>query len=116
MTSLPDISVLAFVVTLAFGSAGAWLTGRAFARVWRPWWVAALWMVPLAGAVRFFQVALFRGTWAAAGDAAVVLAVLVLAAAAGHRRTRARQMTSRYGWLYRPAGPLGWRSRPGGEG
>lgn len=116
MMPFPDISITAFVVTLALGAVGAWLTGRAFARVWRPWWVAALWVVPLAGAVRFFQVALFRGTWAAGEAAAVVLVVLVLAAAAGHRRTRAVQMVSRYGWLYRPAGLLGWRFRPGGEG
>lgn len=116
MTAIPDIPVIAFVVTLALGSLGAWLTGCAFARVWRPWWIAALWMLPLAGAVRFCQIALFRGTWAAAGDAVVVLAVLVVAASAGHRRTRARQMAGRYGWLYRSAGPFGWRTRPGGEG
>jgi hypothetical protein len=106
---MPDIVPLAFAVTLVIGSVGAWLTGRAMARVWRPWWAAVLWMLPLAAAVRFFQAALFGGHMLAPEDAAVVLATLALVSALGHRRTRARQMASRYGWLYGAAGPLSWR-------
>jgi hypothetical protein len=110
MGALPDINIAAFAVTLAIGSAGAWMTGRAIARVWRPWWIAALWMVPLTVAVRFFQATLFGGILLAPADAAAVLVVLALVAAAGHRHTRARQMVSRYGWLYRRAWPLRWRA------
>jgi hypothetical protein len=98
------------VLTLIVGGAGAWLTGRAIAHTWRPWWIAALWMGPLAAAVRFLQAALFNGRPTAPLEAIVALVVLMLIAAAGHRRTRARQMSSRYDWLFAAAGPLSWRA------
>jgi hypothetical protein len=45
--------------------------------------------------------------------------VIVIGALAslGYRFTRAGQMATQYGWLYRRAGPLSWRRRlPDGDG
>jgi hypothetical protein len=106
------------VVTVVLGGAGAWLTGRAMASVWRPAWLAALAMLPLAAAVRFIHFALFQGPLLAADRYLLDLVILVAVALAGHRRTRARRMCETYPWLYRPAGPFGWRHRepPGRAG
>jgi hypothetical protein len=116
MTALTDTNPAAFVIVVVLlGGAGAWLAARAVAGAWRPWWRAALWMVPLTAAVRFIQFALFQGTLLAGNYYLIDLAILVVIALFAHRRTRTRQMLARYGWLYRPAGPLGWRAASAGE-
>src|SRR5690606_14948282 len=56
-------SVWIFIlVTVLLGGGAALLTGRAIARTWQPFRIAALYMLPLAAAVRFFHYALFGGT------------------------------------------------------
>jgi hypothetical protein len=111
MGAFTDTSLAAFLIlVVAIGGAGATLTARAVARAWRPWWRAALWMVPLAAAVRFVQFALFSGGLLALRFYLIDLAILLVIAVLAHRLTRVRQMVERYGWLYRPAGPLGWRA------
>jgi hypothetical protein len=110
MGAFTDTGLAAFlIIVVLIGGAGGTLTARAVARAWRPWWRAALWMVPLAAAVRFVQFALFQGDLAAVRFYLVDLAILLVVALIAHRRTRTRQMLTRYGWLYRPAGALGWR-------
>ena len=100
------------LVTVAMGGWAGWMTARAIARGWRPYWQCLPALLIVAAAVRFIHFALFQGTLLSAHyylvDAAVVLAV----GSAGFRATRAAQMTTQYRWLYERTGPFTWRSRP----
>ena len=49
------------LVTIILGGGAAFLSGRAIAGTWRPWWQVAAYMLVLGGAVRFFHMALFEG-------------------------------------------------------
>jgi hypothetical protein len=109
-----EISLGEFVfVTLILGGGAAWLAGRSLARSWEPAWKAALWMLPLAAAVRFIHFALFSGSLLTLHYYLVDLAILVALALAGHRATLTGQMVRQYEWLYQRAGPFGWRAREG---
>lgn len=90
------------LVTLVLGGAGAWLSGRAIALTWRPWWMAALAMLLLGAAVRFVHFALFDGTLVSPYFYAVDGAILIVIALAGFRATRRRQMARQYGFLVEP--------------
>ncbi len=96
------------LLTVILGGGAAFLTGRAVAGTWRPWWQVAAYMLVLGAAVRFFHMALFAGELLSLplylGDAAICL----LFGFWGYRATRARQMAQQYGWLYQRAGFLGW--------
>jgi hypothetical protein len=108
-----ETSPLEFViVTGVIGGGAAGLAGRAVANAWRPWWVAALWMLPLATGVRFLHFALFQATLLSPRFYLLDLAVLLVLALAGHRWARRRQITTRYAWLFCTASPFGWRPRP----
>ena len=54
------------LVTVVLGGGAAWLSGRAIAATWRPWWQVPLYMLILGAAVRFFHFALFDGPFAVA--------------------------------------------------
>jgi hypothetical protein len=97
------------LVTVAMGGAAAYVSGMAIARTWRPFWHVPVYMLGLAAVVRFCHYALFQEPLLSPASYAVDLAVLLGAAALGHRIVRVRQMTQQYAWLYRRAGPLGWR-------
>jgi len=104
---------LFLLVTCVMGGWAAWMTGRAMALTWRPYWTNILFLLLLAAAVRFIHYALFQGTLLSLRyylvDAAVILAV----GSAGFRFTRARQMTRQYRWLYERTGPFTWRAKSG---
>ena len=100
------------VVTVVMMGGAAWMTGRAIANTWRPFWQ----VFPYAGLLgctdRFID-------WALAGaellswtgfliDTAFLTAVTV----AAFRATQARKMVAQYPWLYAPAGPFGWKRKP----
>ena len=102
------------LLTVILGGGAAFLTGRAIAGTWRPWWqVAAL----HAGAGRARS---GSSTWRCSAatllyppDYVVDTAICLVFGFWGYRATRARQMAQQYGWLYRRAGLLGWaRQRP----
>ncbi|HEY8567201.1 MAG TPA: hypothetical protein VIL65_17010 [Beijerinckiaceae bacterium] len=99
------------LITVLMGGWAAWMTGRAMAITWKPFWQLLLYLLLLAGAVRFIHYALFQGTLVSLHyylvDAAVVLAIGIV----GFRATRARQMTTQYRWLYERTGPLSWREK-----
>ncbi|MYZ48086.1 DUF6867 family protein [Propylenella binzhouense] len=108
MTAIWEVSISEFVfVTIVLGCGAAWLTGRATARVWAPWWQLAVYVVLLGIATRFIHFSLFNGTFflplAGFGTGVyyflVDLVFLGMAAAAGRQVTRARQMASQYGFL-----------------
>jgi hypothetical protein len=95
------------VLAGVFGCGCAWLTGRAIAQTWRPLWNVAFAMLLIAIAVRFLHFALFQEPLLAPRTAAFEFIVLLCVGFLAWRRTRARQMTEQYYWLYEPNGPLG---------
>ncbi|MGE3149187.1 MAG: DUF6867 family protein [Pseudorhodoplanes sp.] len=99
------------LVTVVLGGGAAWLSGRAIAATWRPWWHVAGYMLILGAAVRFIHFALFEGSLDSlhyyAVDSAVCLAIGLL----GFRVTRAGQMARQYRWAYVRKGLLAWTRR-----
>jgi hypothetical protein len=99
------------VVTVLLGGSAAWIIGRALALSWSPLALALAYTLPLAAAVRFLHFVLVEGALLSPRGLVIDLAVTAALAAAGFRRTRARQMTTQYGWLFARAGPWSWRAR-----
>jgi hypothetical protein len=97
------------LVTVAMGGGAAYVSGKAIAQTWRPYWHLPLYMLPLTATIRFCHFALFEEPILSAKSFAVDFLVAFLAAAFGHRLMRARQMSAQYGWLFRRHGLLGWR-------
>jgi hypothetical protein len=89
------------LVTLVLGGGTAWLSGRAIAQTWRPWWSVVAYMLVLGAIVRFFHFALFGGTLLSPHFYAVDTGIALLFGMAGFRVTRARQMVRQYGVLGR---------------
>ena len=90
------------LVTLVLGGGTAWLSGRAIAQTWRPWWSLIPYMLILGVAIRFFHVTLFNGTALSAHYYAVDTAIALLLAGLGFRLTRRAQMRRQYGFLDTP--------------
>ena len=108
-----EIGIADFIiVTILLGGGAAYMTGRAVAYSWQPVAKAIAWTIPLTGAVRFIHYAMFEGTLLTPHYFLVDFVILALAAVVGHRVTRYRQMTRRYGWAVEAAGFLSWRQRP----
>lgn len=99
------------LVTIALGGGAAYLSGRAIASTWRPWWHVAFYMLILAWVVRFMHFALFGGTLPSLHYYAVDLVFCLLFGFLGFRITRARQMSTQYRWLYSRSGSLRWVAR-----
>ncbi len=104
------------LVTVFLGGGAAYLVGRAMASTWAPKPLLVLYTALLTAAVRFIHYALFHGTLLSWHYFVVDIVILGVLAALGYRITRAGQMASQYGWLYRRVGPLSWRRRPPVEG
>lgn len=123
MSLIIEKSPWAFLlITVLLGGGAAFLAGRALARAWRPFWLAALYMLLLGLAVRFLHWGLFLDatfpSWRGAQGSlfslhyyAVDTIVLIAAAALSYRLQRTRQMTRQYGWLYKRTSPLTWEKR-----
>jgi hypothetical protein len=99
------------LVSVFMGGGAAWLAGRALAATWRPWWQLALYMLPLAGAVRFIHYALFESTFLSLHYYLVDYAVCLGLGLLGFRLMRVEQMVARYNWINERAGLLRWRRR-----
>jgi len=99
------------LVTVLMGGGAAWLSGRAIALTWRPQWQTVAYMLILTAAVRFIHFALFEGTLMSAHYYLVDTAVCLLLGFFGFRVTRARQMTTQYGFRNVPVGLLSWARR-----
>lgn len=111
-TLIWEVSATEFLfVTIILGGGAAYLTGRALASNWNSKRLLVLYTILLTAAVRFIHFALFRGTLISPWYYAVDLVVLLVFAFVGMRMTRARQMTTQYGFLYDRAGLFGWKSR-----
>lgn len=99
------------LVSVVMGGAAAWLSGRAVASTWRPWWHVLAYMLILGFAVRFMHFALFEWTLLSAHYYVVDTAICLIFGFLGFRATRAGQMGTQYAWLYRRSGLLNWATR-----
>ena len=100
------------LVTVALGGGAAWLTGRAIAQAWRPWWHVLGFMLLLGAAVRFLHMSLFGGTLLSPYFYLVDTAFCLAFGLAGFRLMRVTQMVESYGWINRRDGLLHWRRHP----
>ena len=103
------------LVTGAIGGGAAWLTGRAIAATWRPFWHVVVYTLLLGAAVRFVHFALFEAALLSPASYAVDTLYLLILSALSWRATRAAQMATQYYWLYERTGPLTWRERVPGD-
>ncbi|HEV2559762.1 MAG TPA: hypothetical protein VGU45_14145 [Microvirga sp.] len=99
------------LVTVVMGGWAAWMTGRAMAITWKPYWQLIAYLMLLAGAVRFIHFALFEGTLLSLQFYLVDAVVILVIGSLGFRYRRARQMTTQYRWIYERTGPFSWRER-----
>ncbi len=99
------------LVTVCLGGGAAWLSGRAIAATWRPWWHVAGYMMILGGVVRFLHFALFEGTMLSLHYYLVDAVVCLIVGFLGFRATRAGQMVTQYSWIFARAGMLRWGRR-----
>jgi hypothetical protein len=102
---------LFLLVTVVLGGGAAWLSGRAIAATWRPWWHVLGYMLILGAAVRFMHFALFEGTLLSAQYYLVDTVVCLIFGFLGFHMTRVAQMTTQYGWINEPKGFLRWSRR-----
>ena len=99
------------LITVVMGGWAAWMTGRAMALTWRPYWRLIAYLLIRGAVVRFIHFALFEGTLLSIQYYAVDTIVILIIGSLGFRYIRARQMTSQYRWLYEMTGPFSWRER-----
>ena len=99
------------LVTVVMGGWAAWMTGRAMALTWKPYWQLIVYLFILAAAARFIHYALFEGTLLTLHYYLVDAVVLLAIGSLGFRYYRARQMATQYRWLYERTGPFSWRER-----
>lgn len=102
---------LFLLVTVVMGGWAAWMTGRAIAITWRPYWNLILYLLILGAAVRFIHFALFEGTLLSIHYYAVDTIVILIIGSLGYQYYKARLMTSQYRWLYERTGPFSWREK-----
>ena len=106
---------LFLLITCLLSGWAAWMTGRAMAMTWRPYWMTLLYAVLLGAVVRFIHFALFDATLLSLHYYLVDFIVVAAIASVAYRMTRVRQMTTQYRWLYERTGPFSWRERPTAE-
>jgi hypothetical protein len=104
-----EVSVADFVVvSLILAGAAGWMSGRAIALTWRPYWHVVAYMVVFALVVRWIHWALFGGTLLSLHFYLVDLAVVLSMATLGYRAFRTQQMTTQYRWLFQKANSFAW--------
>jgi hypothetical protein len=84
--------------TVVLGAGAAYVTGKAIADTWRPYWHIIMYALALTLVVRFMHYALFDEVMVSLGNFIVDAAVLVPAAMLGHAVARRRQMATQYSW------------------
>ena len=88
------------LVTIIMGGSAGYISGRAIAQTWRPFWHVPLYILLLAATVRFFHYALFWEVLFSLKNYIVDFVMVLAAAALGYRVTRTRQMAAQYGWIF----------------
>lgn len=104
------------LVTGLIGGGAAFLTGRAIAQTWRPFWHVLVYTALLGAAVRFVHFALFEAHLLSAPSYAADTVYLLILSTLAWRMTRAAQMATQYYWLFERSSPLTWRPRENASG
>lgn len=109
MSLLWEVSIWEFLfITVILAGAAAYLAGRAVARTWESDTRLVVYVLLLTAATRFIHFALFNGTLLSLHYYIVDFVVLAAIAFLGKRITRARQMSSQYGFEYSRTNLIGW--------
>ena len=101
-------------VTGLIGGGAAWLSGRAIAHTWRPFWHVFVYIALLGAAVRFVHFALFEADLLAPASYTADTLYLLVVGCLGWRVTRASQMVTQYPWLYERVSLVTWRGHSAG--
>jgi hypothetical protein len=89
------------MVTFLLGGAAGWLSGRAIAITWRPFWMLVPAALGLGAGIRFIHFALFDERLASLPLVGVDAVAAFMFALVGYHMTRSRQMARQYGFLHR---------------
>ena len=95
---------------LLFGIA-AFMTGRALAICWSPFWHLVLSILFLGLGTRFLHFALFKGNLASFHYYLTDTLTLMMIASFAYRMTRTTQMVTSYHWLYKRSTLLSWEHK-----
>lgn len=98
-------------LTVALMGLAAFMTGRALADGWRPFWHAYFYCLLLGGADRFLVFALFGGELTSLPGYLLDSLVLFGVCSASYRITRVHRLVTQYPWLYERNGLFGFRSK-----
>ena len=101
------------LLTLVLGGAGAWATGRAVAKTWRPLAMLAPYMLFLTAGVRFLHYALYGESLLSLPQFISAYVWTMAVGALGYRTMRATQMATQYSWAFERSG-LNWRAKGSG--
>lgn len=99
------------LLTVILGGSAAWVTGKAIAQTWRPFWQVPWYVLLLTVGVRFLHYGLWGEPLFPVQNWLVDYLVLLVLAVIGHRRMRAIQISTQYPWLFATAGPFAWRRK-----
>ena len=84
--------------TVILGGASAFVTGKAIAETWRPFWQVVGYGLVLGLVVRFIQFALFAERLVSWRNYLVDITILLVCGVAGYMLARRRQLNTQYGW------------------
>jgi len=99
---------LYLILTCLLAGGAAYMTGRALAIGWSPFWQLVLAILILGGATRFLHFALFDGELLSIHYYLTDTLTLIIIAAFAYRMTRTTQMITHYHWLYKRTTLLSW--------
>lgn len=97
-TSGPNGLWIFLLVTVLLGGASAYVSGKAIAETWRPFWQVIVYGLMLALVARFLHFALFEEVLLSAKNLAIDAVVIIAAGIAGYQFARKRQMAANYTW------------------
>jgi predicted permease len=86
------------LVTVVLGGSAAFVSGKAIAETWRPFWQVIAYGLLLGLVVRFVHFALYEEVLLSLRNYIVDCAVLLALAILGYTLARRGQMATQYGW------------------
>ena len=87
------------LVSVFMGASTAYVSGRAIAETWRPFWHGIVYALIIGLAVRFIHFALFEEVLLSVRNYVMDCIFLVAAGSIGYIRTRQQQMRHQYAFL-----------------
>jgi hypothetical protein len=97
-TAGPNGFWIFLVVTVIMCGGAAYVTGKAIAETWRPFWQVVVYALLLTCACRFLHYALFHEVMVSLNNYIVDFIVIMSNAASGYTLARKKQMALQYGW------------------